>query len=631
MKLFWWLLVFLFPIVSQLSAQCTGPVNDCDGDGIPNNVDIDNDNDGIVDSVENGQGTIQWTAAQISAIATTPFTTNTGCGTSISLSATNNGGLSAFAQNATNYNTVLTTDMGVSTTLPRSMTYTSAVVGGNYGLQGSFTLTITPGTLYQLNIYFADPENTSYIITAYDASNNPIATTDWSVARYRTNGVSSTSMGPLVLNGTNATYTANGASLNFDAGRVRLGETTLLTATRIVVENYRYAGSGTGGDGLWLFVSGICRPDTDGDGIPNYQDTESDGDGCPDAIEGGASFLYPQFDLNNRIDAGVTSDGMPQLTGVPQSRGTSTNPAQFDLQSGCAFPETYPVVLNQGGAPAPTSLLTNPLQGSDEADQPLQGSWSGKAVAITAAPTNGFELLYNGSPVTTGQVIANYVPGQLSIAPGPSTLNGTTTTSFSYANIDIAGQQDATPAAYTITWAEALLPLDLVDFEISVDATCGVTSKWSSANEDNVSEFILEGSADGLDFEKMATVPAIGNGNHQYVAVIDLSVDQYYRLKMVDRDGSYRYSQVQKVSKVCNVERKIRLYPNPAGEQFFVKGLKKDDVAFIFSNAGVKLHSITATGQPVQQIDISRMPAGPYRLIVFHRDGRRSQELFYKR
>ena len=179
--------------VQALSAQCTGGVGDCDGDGVANSIDIDNDNDGIVDSVENGQGTIQWAASQLSGFSTTPFTAAIGCGTNLNFSCAPSPGLSAFASNTTNYNTVLSTDMGIVMTLPRSMSYTSAAPAG-YGLQGSFTLTLNPGTLFQLNLYFGDPENTSYIISAYDALNNLIATTDWSTAKYKTNGTASTAM-----------------------------------------------------------------------------------------------------------------------------------------------------------------------------------------------------------------------------------------------------------------------------------------------------------------------------------------------------------------------------------------------------------------------------------------------------
>lgn len=87
--------------------------------------------------------------------------------------------------------------------------------------------------------------------------------------------------------------------------------------------------------------------DTDGDGIPDYQDLDSDGDGCPDAIEGDASFTNGDLvattmpggntgsgyigtwsnpvmaNLGNVVDA----DGIPDLSGVPQGIGDSQNGA----------------------------------------------------------------------------------------------------------------------------------------------------------------------------------------------------------------------------------------------------------------------------------------------------------------
>ena len=52
-KLFQILLFILFSFFTQNSrAQCTGPANDCDNDGVVNSQDLDDDNDGILDTDE---------------------------------------------------------------------------------------------------------------------------------------------------------------------------------------------------------------------------------------------------------------------------------------------------------------------------------------------------------------------------------------------------------------------------------------------------------------------------------------------------------------------------------------------------------------------------------------------------
>jgi len=85
--------------------------------------------------------------------------------------------------------------------------------------------------------------------------------------------------------------------------------------------------------------------DTDGDGIPDYLDTDSDGDGCPDAIEGSMSFSMSQTS-NGRLIGGVNSRGIPLLAGNGQGLGTSQNyVANCFCQAG--LDETKPVVITK--------------------------------------------------------------------------------------------------------------------------------------------------------------------------------------------------------------------------------------------------------------------------------------------
>jgi hypothetical protein len=85
--------------------------------------------------------------------------------------------------------------------------------------------------------------------------------------------------------------------------------------------------------------------DTDGDGIPDYLDTDSDGDGCSDAIEGSMSFSTSQTS-GGRLTGGVDSHGIPLLAGTGQGIGTSQN---FIANCFCqpGLDETKPVVLTK--------------------------------------------------------------------------------------------------------------------------------------------------------------------------------------------------------------------------------------------------------------------------------------------
>jgi hypothetical protein len=75
---------------------------------------------------------------------------------------------------------------------------------------------------------------------------------------------------------------------------------------------------------------GQCIKDTDNDGIPDYLDLDSDNDGCPDAIEGDGTITYNQLDANRRISGGVNSNGIPLAVGTGQGAGNAYNSSILD-------------------------------------------------------------------------------------------------------------------------------------------------------------------------------------------------------------------------------------------------------------------------------------------------------------
>ena len=98
-----------------------------------------------------------------------------------------------------------------------------------------------------------------------------------------------------------------------------------------------------------VFISGTCTTtDTDGDGIPNHLDLDSDNDGCPDAIEGGDNFTSSSLvnssmpggnsgatsgtynqpviqNLGNNVGNTATTMGVPTIANTGQTVGDSQN------------------------------------------------------------------------------------------------------------------------------------------------------------------------------------------------------------------------------------------------------------------------------------------------------------------
>jgi glucose/arabinose dehydrogenase len=113
------------------------------------------------------------------------------------------------------------------------------------------------------------------------------------------------------------------------------------------------------------------------------------------------------------------------------------------------------------------------------------------------------------------------------------------------------------------------LPLDLLTFTGSLQTDNTVMLKWKTENEVNTSHFEVERSIDGSSFSAIGTVAADNNPstthNYSYIdmdAANQQSLILYYRLKMVDANGAYSYSNI--ISVLFNdITGTVIVNPNP--------------------------------------------------------------------
>ncbi len=121
------------------------------------------------------------------------------------------------------------------------------------------------------------------------------------------------------------------------------------------------------------------------------------------------------------------------------------------------------------------------------------------------------------------------------------------------------------------------LPVTLTSFAANVKGADAILT-WTTASEINNSGFEVQRSVDGRNFEKAAFVKGAGNSNKalnysltdaKAFAVAKSNV-VYYRLKQVDFDGKYAYSQVVRVAKNAEAVNALSVYPNPYASAYSV-------------------------------------------------------------
>jgi cytochrome b involved in lipid metabolism len=89
---------------------------------------------------------------------------------------------------------------------------------------------------------------------------------------------------------------------------------------------------------------------------------------------------------------------------------------------------------------------------------------------------------------------------------------------------------------------------------------------WATAQETNTSKFEIEHSIDGITFVKVGQQLAAGNSNavlqYNFTHTKPVTGFNYYRIKQIDTDGSFKYSVIVKVINNENIKQTI-IAPNP--------------------------------------------------------------------
>nr|MBP6315393.1 T9SS type A sorting domain-containing protein [Chitinophagaceae bacterium] len=178
----------------------------------------------------------------------------------------------------------------------------------------------------------------------------------------------------------------------------------------------------------------------------------------------------------------------------------------------------------------------------------------------------------------------------------------------------------------TVFWMGALesnvpLPALFKSFTVQLETENQVNLLWTTAAEYNASHFEIEKSADANTWIKIGNVAAHGNSQieqtYQFLDRETYTGAMYYRIKQIDLDGHYTYSQVEKVLK--SITNDITIYPNPCNMILNISTPANDQTSTIeiYSLDGRRVLSeqLTATNH---KIDVHTLTKGTYMLRVFN-------------
>lgn len=181
---------------------------------------------------------------------------------------------------------------------------------------------------------------------------------------------------------------------------------------------------------------------------------------------------------------------------------------------------------------------------------------------------------------------------------------------------------------YNISWTlpdviNTTLPVTGVNLSGSLRGS-DVTLNWKTISEINSKEFELERSTDGVNFTKIASLAAAGNSfntlDYSYVDARMTAKIYYYRLRLVDLDGKFAYSNIA-VIRNTGGGKGIKSFPNPVLTYTNVEfnNAKGTYAISLINQAGQEVKSIRAfINSDVQYVTINRdnLVPGAYYLRI---------------
>lgn len=298
------------------------------------------------------------------------------------------------------------------------------------------------------------------------------------------------------------------------------------------------------------------RPDQDGDTRPNFLDLDSDNDGLNDMEEGTVNTDGPSDDVPDYLDLDSDNDGI------------------FDVK------ESGHGTLDVDGDGIVNCNTSEPFVNCDNDLDGILSAVDGAPAVVGDAPEAGYVL-----PDTD----ADGQPDHLDL----DSDNDAITDLDEWAAIkwdldsDNDGRVDGTDSDFdgiiniwqidnnqffAGTDPIIALPLTLLDFTGKLRNGM-VELEWKTTNEVDVSHFEVERSEDGHNFHKLLTQNANGGeviANYRATDQHPSSGRTYYRLKMVDLNGSWKNSKTIMVQ-AGQQQVEARIIPNPVVHRYRVE------------------------------------------------------------
>jgi hypothetical protein len=188
---------------------------------------------------------------------------------------------------------------------------------------------------------------------------------------------------------------------------------------------------------------------------------------------------------------------------------------------------------------------------------------------------------------------------------------------------------------------EFTLPLVLKSFNASLNNK-KVNLSWVTGHEKDLSHFVVERSTNGVDYSEAGVVFAAGNStavqNYSFPDVLNTASKGvvYYRLKMMDSQKRYQYSNVR-IVRLGDAPKQVQVqaYPNPVVNELRVTvpaNWQNKQVSYeVYNMSGNMVKRIVSnTASQTETMNVQDLGAGSYVVKAYTQEEAASQRIVKK-
>jgi|GEM_PF-1003524 len=198
-----------------------------------------------------------------------------------------------------------------------------------------------------------------------------------------------------------------------------------------------------------------------------------------------------------------------------------------------------------------------------------------------------------------------------------------TSTTYTVTVTDLgSGCQFARTLEVEVKTENCSLPVTLVSFDVKEEGAAAQLT-WKTSSEINSSYFEVQHSLNARDWRALGRVSSVGDeASLRSYGFTDTEPNDglnYYRLKMVDLDGSYEYSHIRSTSFEQSVTTTV--FPNPVTDILHISTSDWEHVSRvdILNTSGQTVYQSQKI--PSQEVNLTALPAGIYLVKVIRKSG----------